>query len=560
MARKDSYCDFNLNGGKLLEAGFEEVNVLPTTNLFAGRQVTYNGQLYVYNGNQWVNVNAPYEANLQWGGRNIANGFSPIDASLNNLLSANRFALYNSDDIVLEYSTDGGANWLEYINNDKIYSTYTTYTPLLNISKYTDRQDVTTQCRLRAVFKSNSYIYTELNKFMIYVGTNGTSGCWVTLSVVNQDDTITTLISKQPIYGWTYWNILNLDKNIRIGVQQVLPCVKSIVFTFGYDGTYTTTSNGLTIYSIFAYGGPCYNVSNNKYNIQYNSTIYTIDKDMSATFPAAVKSTEIVNFDVNIKPTQTGTVAKRSGWLWQYYAQSIAWLMNNHLPLSGGTLSGDINAPQFIVPNGTSAQFLKADGSLDSNAYALQTDLNTVKNNAWKLDEANAEVSTVVVTLQGNMSVFAAMEKAGINYQTSRNIYVDMSEADSTITDIFAGYENLPVGIRYHIFFGNTKHDCKINWNESKVESNKLSGSFALTAEYPTAKCEFMRVTDSWTYADWEALIDEVSHLIDTGTASESDNSTLMNYMDDNKVSYTKTTKGALVNITALLAALAGNK
>ena len=218
----------------------------------------------------------------------------------------------------------------------------------------------------------------------------------------------------------------------------------------------------------------------------------------------------------------------------------------------------EVHGKKFIVPNGTASQFLKADGSLDSNTYALHADLNSVKNNAWKLDEANAEVSTVVIALQGDMSVFAAMEKAGINYQTSRNIYVDMSEADFTITDIFAGYENLPVGIRYHIFFGNTKHDCKINWNESKVESN-LVPSLGITPAYPTAKCEFMRVTEEWTYADWEAKIENVSHVIDTGTASESDNSTLMNYMDNNKVSYTKTAKGALVNITALLAALVGN-
>ena len=214
---------------------------------------------------------------------------------------------------------------------------------------------------------------------------------------------------------------------------------------------------------------------------------------------------------------------------------------------------------KYIVPNGTASQFLKADGSIDSNTYALQTDLNSVKNNAWKLDEANAECKTVVVSLVGNQSVFERMEKDGISYQTSRNIYVDMSEADSTINNIFAGYENLPVGVRYHIFFGNTKADCKIYWNESKVESNKLSGNLALTVDYPTAKCEFMRVTDSWTYADWEALIDEVSHLIDTGTASESVNSTLMNYMDNNKVSYEKTTNGALVNIIPLLAALVGN-
>lgn len=219
----------------------------------------------------------------------------------------------------------------------------------------------------------------------------------------------------------------------------------------------------------------------------------------------------------------------------------------------------EVHGKKFIVPNGTSSQFLKADGSLDSNSYALHADLNSVKNNAWKLDRANEEVSTVVVTLQSNMSVFAAMEKAGINYQTSRNIYVDMSEADFTITDIFAGYENLPVGIRYHIFFGNTKHDCKINWNESKVESN-LVPSLGITPAYPTAKCEFMRVTEEWTYADWEAKIENVSHTIDTGTASESDNSTLINFMDNNKIPYIKTANGGLADITALLAALANIK
>lgn len=219
----------------------------------------------------------------------------------------------------------------------------------------------------------------------------------------------------------------------------------------------------------------------------------------------------------------------------------------------------EVHGKKFIIPNGTAAQFLKADGSLDSNSYALHTDLNAVKNNAWKLDRANEEVSTVVVTLQGNMSVFAAMDKAGINYQTSRNIYVDMSEADFIITDIFAGFENLPVGIRYHIFFGNTKHDCKIYWNESKVESNLVS-VLGITPAYPTAKCEFMRVTEEWTYADWEAKIENVSHTIDTGTASESDNSTLINFMDNNKIPYIKTANGGLADITALLAALANIK
>lgn len=224
----------------------------------------------------------------------------------------------------------------------------------------------------------------------------------------------------------------------------------------------------------------------------------------------------------------------------------------------------EIHGKKFIVPNGTASQFLKADGSLDSNAYALHADLNSVKNNAWKLDIANPECETVVITLQQGQGIFEAMEKAGIDYSKSRNIYVDLSKVSSIvggniIDNLFSGYENLPVGVRYHIFFGNVQSSVKIYWLKP-IESNIPYRVVGLTSDYPTAKCEFLRVTTDWTYADWEAAINQVDFSLDTGTASESDNSTLMNYMDNNKVSYTKTPKGALVNITTLLAALASSK
>lgn len=218
-----------------------------------------------------------------------------------------------------------------------------------------------------------------------------------------------------------------------------------------------------------------------------------------------------------------------------------------------------VYSKKFIVPNGTAAQFLKADGSLDGTAYATQTALNSLQNNAWKLSEANAEVESVVVQLT-NKGIFETMTEAKINPLTSRNIYVDLSKAENLILDIFAGYKDLPVGVRYHIFFGNTPHDVKLNWTQSEIESNIAGGVIGLTAAYPTAKCEFMRVTETWTFADWEAKINNVNHVVDTGTASESDNSTLMNFMDNNKIAYSKTAKGALVNISALLAALAGQK
>lgn len=213
---------------------------------------------------------------------------------------------------------------------------------------------------------------------------------------------------------------------------------------------------------------------------------------------------------------------------------------------------------KFIVPDGTAAQFLKADGSLDSTTYATQTALTNLQNNAWKLSEANAEAGAVVLQLT-NKGIFETMTAEKINPLTSRNIYVDLSKAENTL-DIFAGYKDLPVGVRYHIFFGNTSQDVKLNWTEAAIESNIAGGTIGLTAAYPTAKCEFMRVTETWTYADWEAKIENVSHIVDTGTASETDNSTLVNFMNNNKIPYSKTANGGLVDITALLAALANIK
>ena len=63
----------------------------------------------------------------------------------------------------------------------------------------------------------------------------------------------------------------------------------------------------------------------------------------------------------------------------------IPSISNLYLPLSGGTLSGqllvksnvsasgDIIGSRHIIPGGLASQFLKADGSVDSNSYALDT-------------------------------------------------------------------------------------------------------------------------------------------------------------------------------------------
>ena len=50
---------------------------------------------------------------------------------------------------------------------------------------------------------------------------------------------------------------------------------------------------------------------------------------------------------------------------------AISSSLDSYLPIAGGTLTGSLTAPSFIKSGGTSGQFLKADGSVDSNTYSL---------------------------------------------------------------------------------------------------------------------------------------------------------------------------------------------
>ena len=147
----------------------------------------------------------------------------------------------------------------------------------------------------------------------------------------------------------------------------------------------------------------------------------------------------------------------------------------------------------------------------------------------------------------------------GYDLKASRNIFVDLSQfkdTAQTITDVFAGYEELPLFTRYHIFFGNTTKDIKINF-KAPIETNLPYRTMALTGRYTSAKCEFMRVLDNWTYADWEARILNVDFNIDTGTLDDKSNELLGSYIDKNGIAYTKTANGKYVNIGTLLASLA---
>lgn len=131
----------------------------------------------------YVNKNEQYEANLKWGGRNFADSFGPIDASMIPELGANRFAFGNPRGITIEYSNDGGNTWHDYGASDAQKLRLTTIGDSFRIGKVKSSTPSNDMLRITIDTSTKTGIncYTILNKFVIKISTQGSVGCYCTI-------------------------------------------------------------------------------------------------------------------------------------------------------------------------------------------------------------------------------------------------------------------------------------------------------------------------------------------------------------------------------------------
>lgn len=218
-----------------------------------------------------------YEANLEWGGRDIAGGYSPIDGAMISNLGANRFAFGKVEGITVEYSEDAGETWVEYPLTDttkvKLFSVGGNYlyaggeksrTPSVN--------DM-----IRVTIDSDAFgMYTALNKFAIEISTGGTRGCYCTIdaSLESSPTAFKVFADKVPIEGWSGYNIINTQSFETYGNQPSRQ-YGTIRFTFGCT-TVNTTYKGLAIVKIMGFGGVGWNtpsnMAQNGHLYQYNES------------------------------------------------------------------------------------------------------------------------------------------------------------------------------------------------------------------------------------------------------------------------------------------------
>lgn len=239
-------------------------------------------------GNVTLPVNSVSEAYLSWGGKNFSGSYGCIDAAMISELGANRLAFGSGEGISVEYSRDSGSTWTDYGlpagSRSSILSTgYNTY-----IGKADSSNKATAAYMLRITLDTDKIpVYTQLNKFAIYLNTSGCNGCYCSIDA-SLEATPTKWVNfanKVDVSGWSGWNIINTETITTYGnsssVQYGL-----IRFTFGCTSG-STNYTGLNISKIMGFGGVGWGTPS---NMAANGHLYSYDRYQNVTFPATVNA------------------------------------------------------------------------------------------------------------------------------------------------------------------------------------------------------------------------------------------------------------------------------
>lgn len=257
--------------------------------------------------NTYVNKNEQYEANLKWGGGNFAGSFGPIDAAMVPELGANRFAFGYPKGITIEYSNDAGKTWKDYGASDLQKLRLTSNGDSFVIGKVKSSTPANDMLRITFNTTSNDGIscYTILNKFVIYISTNGSQNCYCTIQQAKYEapSTFEDVATKVNMTGWSGYNIIN-TKNINTSSGSGQPDRYSkIRFIFGNTGN-TGNFPGMTIYKIYAFGGVGWVTPS---NMAKYGRLYYYDEAQNATFPAKVTATSFIGNASSATKLNTGT-------------------------------------------------------------------------------------------------------------------------------------------------------------------------------------------------------------------------------------------------------------
>ena len=104
-------------------------------------------------------------------------------------LGAPRTMFLQKEGIIIEYSTDAGATWTDYgATDEQKVNLFSTDATGFVIGKATAATASANNMLRVTMLTGPGGLYTSLNKFIIYVSTTGSQGCYCTIRCRKQQD------------------------------------------------------------------------------------------------------------------------------------------------------------------------------------------------------------------------------------------------------------------------------------------------------------------------------------------------------------------------------------
>ena len=302
--------------------------------------------VYINSGTPTAITSFP-EAYLSWGGTNTAGSVTPIGMTLSSEHSANRLAFINGNALTFEYSSDAGRTWTDYGYTASIKSEVFTKSYGVPIGRANSSTEYTTNSRTRITLTAqngtNGYVYTNPRKMLINISSSG--GMQVLIEYRTgtnyKNNGAWTTFGTYTLSGWSGWNDIPLILSTLGGGSTQTANNWQLRLTFIMTSKHSDYPTAASVNCIRIFGENAWTPPS---TMAETGHLYSFDVNQNATFPAAI----------------TSTMFRKSG--------------------------------------GTSAQFLKADGSVDSNTYS-------------KSNHTHASVLDV-----GGSATTFAYSKAGLSY------------------------------------------------------------------------------------------------------------------------------------------------
>lgn len=379
-------------------------------------------------GNITIPVTSVKEAYLDWGGRNISGGVTPVGASLSAEHSANRLAYLNPNAITVEYSDNAGSTWNNYniSNENKIgFVTTSTSIPIGYASTVTTNHR--TRITITAQDGTNGYVYTRPRKMLLNVSSAG-HGISVTVETkTGASGANWSVVGTYSLSGWSGWNDIPLGFSTLGGGKTQTSNIWYMRLTFATTSvlsSYTTTKS--SILGIRLFGDTCWTKTS---NMGETGHLYSYDIAQNATFPAKVTAT-------SFKGSLEGNATSASK------VTNALTIQGNGTTLTNGTYDGSASKTVNITPGSIGAAASNhthnyagsssAGGAANSVANSMTVQLNGGTTEGTNKFTFNGSAAKSVNITPSGIGAAAASHGTHVSYGTTTQALGTASPGSAT--------------------------------------------------------------------------------------------------------------------------------